>query len=149
LDQIVDSLQPGDYFLLGMDLQKPIETIEAAYNDAQNVTAQFNLNMLDHLNWRFKGNFDANKFEHWAFYNQSCHRIEMHLRCLETHQVQLEDLDLTADFEAGETILTEISRKFNLETLQTQLQSKGFQTLKTWTDPQAWFGLILCQVNPA
>ena len=143
--QILAALDVGEYFLLGVDLQKPKQVIEAAYNDAQGVTARFNLNMLEHLNQRFKGNFDTKLFEHWAFYNEQLNRIEMHLRCLQAHTVCLEVLNLQVEFEARETIMTEISRKFNLEVIQKELQAKGLKPLSIWTDPKQWFGLILAQ----
>ncbi len=146
LGKVAHALTKGDYFLLGVDLQKPKPILEAAYNDAQGVTAAFNLNMLSHLNWRFQGNFDLNLFEHQAIYNEQAHQIEMYLHARSPHQVSLEILDLQVQFAAGERILTEISRKFDLEALQAQLRSQGLQTLKIWTDPQQWFGLILCQI---
>lgn len=141
--QITAALEVGEYFLLGVDLQKPKELLEAAYNDSQGVTAQFNLNMLNHLNRLFQGNFKPKRFEHKAFYNEQLNQIEMHLRCLEAHTVRLETLDLSVEIEAGETIRTEISRKFNLETIQRELQAKGLKPLRFWTDPKQWFGLIL------
>lgn len=143
--QIVNALKPGEYFLLGVDLQKPKSILEAAYNDSQGVTAAFNLNMLNHLNWRFEGNFDPTQFEHWSFYNESQHQIEMHLKSLKAQTVDLRALELTVEFEPGETILTEISRKFNLQTMQEELQARGIVPLQVWTDPQQWFGLFLCQ----
>jgi L-histidine Nalpha-methyltransferase len=145
LQQVVRTLQPGDYFLLGIDLQKPIDILEAAYNDSQGVTAAFNLNMLSHLNWRFQGNFDTDFFTHQAVYNENNAQIEMYLHCHKNHQVSLDSLDLQVSFQAGESILTEISRKFDLATIQRDLQNQGLNTIKTWTDPQEWFGLILCQ----
>ncbi|AFW94477.1 MULTISPECIES: L-histidine N(alpha)-methyltransferase [Nostocales] len=147
LNQVSRTLQPGDYFLLGIDLQKPPDILEAAYNDSQEVTAAFNLNMLSHLNWRFQGNFDISLFKHQAVYNQVDHQIEMYLHCQKSHWVSLELLDLKVNFEAGESILTEISRKFNLATMEKNLSDKGLKTVKTWTDEKAWFGLILCQVE--
>jgi L-histidine Nalpha-methyltransferase len=145
LQQIAKTLQPGDYFLLGIDLQKPKEILEPAYNDSQGVTAAFNLNMLSHLNWRFQGNFDVDLFSHQAIYNQADSQIEMYLHCQENHWVSLEILDLKVSFQAGESILTEISRKFDLANMQKQLEMQGLKTVKIWTDPQQWFGLILCQ----
>jgi len=147
LNQVSRTLQPGDYFLLGIDLQKPQNILEAAYNDSQEVTAAFNLNMLSHLNWRFQGNFDINLFKHKAIYNQVDHQIEMYLHCQKSHCVSLEVLDFKIYFEAGESILTEISRKFNLATMAKNLADKGLKPLKTWTDEKEWFGLILCQVK--
>lgn len=145
--QIRDALRTGEYFLLGVDLQKSKQVLEAAYNDRSGVTAAFNLNMLHHLNWRFHGNFDPELFEHWAFYNETEARIEMHLRSLRSQTVELRALDLTVEFAPGETIHTEISRKFNLTDLQQQLQTRGLIPIQTWTDSQQWFGLILCQLN--
>jgi len=145
LRQISQTLQPGDYFLLGIDLQKPKEILEPAYNDSQGVTAAFNLNMLSHLNCRFQGNFDINLFTHEAIYNQVDSQIEMYLHCQKSHQVSLKALDLEVSFTNGESILTEISRKFDLANMQKQLEIHGLKTLKTWTDPKEWFGLILCQ----
>jgi uncharacterized SAM-dependent methyltransferase len=139
------TLRKGDYFLLGIDLQKPKEILEAAYNDSQNVTAAFNLNILSHLNWRFQGNFDTTLFSHQAIYNQTENQIEMHLHCQADHQVSLEVLDLNIQFKTGESILTEISRKFDLEVLETKLELQRLKTLKIWTDPQKWFSLVLCQ----
>lgn len=143
--QIESALNVGEYFLLGVDLQKQKQLLEAAYNDRQGVTAAFNLNMLQHLNWRFDGNFDPKMFEHWAFYHETEQQIEMHLRSLRSQSVQLRVLDLQVEFAANETIRTEISRKFNLKTLQPELKARGLVPVKTWTDPQQWFGLILCQ----
>lgn len=145
LSKIAHTLKPRDYFLLGIDLQKPKDILEAAYNDNQGVTAAFNLNMLSHLNWRFQGNFDINLFTHQAIYNQVDNQIEMYLHCLEDHRVSLDILNLQVFFEAGESILTEISRKFDLASLQKELETHKLQTLKIWTDPNQWFGLILCQ----
>jgi L-histidine Nalpha-methyltransferase len=146
LSQIQDALQVGEYFLLGVDLQKPKDLLEAAYNDSQGVTAAFNLNMLDHLNRRFEGNFDTTQFEHWAFYNETEHQIEMHLRSLRSQSVQLRALNLSVNFAQNETIRTEISRKFNLNTIQQQLTARGLVPVHAWTDPNQWFGLLLCQM---
>jgi L-histidine N-alpha-methyltransferase len=143
--QILAALDMGEYFLLGVDLQKPKQILETAYNDERGVTAQFNINMLKHLNQRFVGNFDTQRFEHWAFYNEQLNQIEMHLRCLQAHTVYLEALNLKVEFEAGETIRTEISRKFDLEVIQEELQAKSLKPLAVWTDPKQWFGLILSQ----
>ncbi|MEA5551739.1 L-histidine N(alpha)-methyltransferase [Anabaena cylindrica UHCC 0172] len=147
LSQISRTLQIGDYFLLGIDLQKPKDILEAAYNDSQEVTAAFNLNMLSHLNWRFQGDFDISLFKHQAIYNQVDNQIEMYLHCQKSHWVSLELLDLKVYFQAGESILTEISRKFDLEIMQKQLEIQGLKTVKIWTDEKQWFGLILCQVT--
>lgn len=147
LSQITNALQVGEYFLLGIDLQKPKNILEPAYNDRQGVTAAFNLNMLTHLNQRFEGNFDTTQFEHWAFYNETANQIEMHLRSLRSQTVELKALNLSINFAPGETILTEISRKFDREIIQQQLTAQGLTPLHVWTDPQQWFGLLLCQLQ--
>jgi dimethylhistidine N-methyltransferase len=143
--QIQQALEPGEFFLLGVDLQKDLTVIEAAYNDQQGVTAAFNLNILNHLNHRFHGNFDPTQFTHWAFYNPIQHQIEMHLRSQARQIVTLKALDLQIALQPGETIQTEISRKFHLPTLMAELELHTLQPLQVWTDDQAWFALILCQ----
>ncbi|MEM7727392.1 MAG: L-histidine N(alpha)-methyltransferase [Cyanobacteria bacterium P01_A01_bin.45] len=146
LHLVKNSLQSGEYFLLGADLQKPKHIVEPAYNDSQGVTAAFSLNLLDHLNWRFDGNFDKDKFEFWSFYNEAENQIEMHIRSLKSQSFELRVLDnLKVDFEEGETIRTEISRKFNLDSLKEQLKVRGFTTAQAWTDSKDWFSLILLQ----
>jgi L-histidine Nalpha-methyltransferase len=145
LTQVQQALQPGEFFLLGVDLQKPIDVLEAAYNDAQGITADFNLNILRHLNDRFDGNFNLDDFAHLAFFNPAASQIEMHLKCLKDRTVKLAALDLEISLTSGETIHTEISRKFNLPALSDTLAAHALQPLKIWTDPQSWFGLMLCQ----
>jgi L-histidine Nalpha-methyltransferase len=145
LTQVQQALQPGEFFLLGVDLQKPIDVLEAAYNDAQGITAAFNLNMLQHLNDRFDGNFKLDRFEHFAFFNVAASRIEMHLKSLVHQTIRLETLNLEIALQAGESIHTEISRKFHLPSLTETLEHHALKPIEIWTDPQSWFGLILCQ----
>jgi dimethylhistidine N-methyltransferase len=145
LAQIANALTPGDYFLLGIDLQKDPAVLEAAYDDSQGVTAAFNLNMLTHLNRKFSANFDVSQFEHVAFYNAELNQIEMHLRSKIKQAVVFAALNFTAHFEAGETIHSEVSRKFNLQQMSEQLRSHNLKTVKTWTDPKEWFGVVLAQ----
>ena len=147
LSHITAALQLGEYFLLGVDLQKPKHILEAAYNDSAGVTADFNLNVLDHLNSRFDGNFNRNKFEHWTFYNETKHQIESYLRSLEAQTAEFKDLNLKLNFEKGETINTEISRKFDLNGIQELLKSKDLVTQKVWTDENKWFALILSKLS--
>lgn len=143
--EVRKALAGGGYFLLGIDLQKPTDILEAAYNDRQGVTAEFNRNILRHLNWRFQGNFDLDAFQHWAFYHAAQGQIEMHLISQRSQCVRLQALNLTVEFAEGETILTEISRKFDLETMQQYLNGQGLKPLQIWTDSQQWFGILLCQ----
>jgi dimethylhistidine N-methyltransferase len=143
--QMTAALEPGEYVLLGVDLQKPVNILEAAYNDSQGITAAFNLNILQHLNRQFEGNFDLRQFEHCSFYNSQFHQVEMHLRSRQDQTVKLDRLGLTVQLAKGETIRTEISRKFDLTTLQAELNSQGLKIMQSWTDPNQWFGLLLCQ----
>ncbi len=145
--KVTAAMQHGDYFLLGVDLHKSPKIMEPAYNDSQGITAAFNLNILAHLNWRFGGNFDLSGFQHQAIYNQNLCRIEMYLRSRRSQTVQLPKLGLTVDFAPGETILTEVSCKFDLETMSypggDRFQTWGLKPLKHWIDHQHWFGLFL------
>lgn len=147
LSQIAAALTPGDYVLLGVDLQKSKAVLEAAYNDRQGVTAAFNLNMLRHLNRAFDGDFDLSQFEHVAFYNEAQNQIEMHLRSRVAQTIHLSALNLTVDFAEGETIHSEISRKFDLNQLTRDLQTHHLETVKIWTDSNQWFGVILSQLQ--
>ena len=147
LKHLTTALNPGDYFLLGIDLQKPVAVLEAAYNDEQGVTAAFNLNMLQHLNDRFEGNFCLDNFQHQAIYNQTEHQIEMYLVSQKAQTVNLKSLDLTIELDKQERILTEISRKFDLKDMAQYLGKRELNVVETYTDAQQWFGLLLCQLN--
>ncbi|CAN5793887.1 L-histidine N(alpha)-methyltransferase [soil metagenome] len=148
LDRMARSLRPKDYFLLGIDLQKEVSVLESAYNDSQGITAAFNLNMLRHLNYRFDGDFDVDCFAHVACYNQESHQIEMHLESLKAQTVQLKALGLTVRFASGERLLSEISRKFDLEKTAQTLAAHHLPVVTTSTDQNRWFGLLLCQRSP-
>ena len=145
LGRITSALAPGDYFLLGVDLVKDVEVLERAYNDSQGVTAAFNLNMLQHLNWRFGGNFDLERFRHRAEFNPLASQIEIYIDSLESQRVHLEQLDLGVQFTRGEPLLSEISRKFNLPDLTASLTAVGLPVQQVFTDAQDWFALLLCR----
>ncbi|APB33444.1 hypothetical protein GlitD10_1124 [Gloeomargarita lithophora Alchichica-D10] len=145
LQQIQQNLTPGDYFLLGVDLQKDVNILSSAYNDNQRITAEFNLNILHHLNHKFNGNFNPENFQHWAFYNQELNQIEMHLISLENQAIKLFDLGLEVILMAQETIRTEISRKFDIRLLTKQLNHCGLPVQRVWQDERGWFALVLCQ----
>ena len=141
------ALAPGDALLLGFDLVKTPGIIEAAYNDAQGVTAAFNLNMLRHLNRRFDGDFDLARFRHRAFFDADASRIEMHLVSTGAQTVRLRKLGLSARFEPGETIRTEISRKFRFADMVETVSRHGFALETRWSDSQEWFALALFRRN--
>ncbi len=143
--QVSRALAPDDFFLLGVDLHKDTATLEAAYNDAQGVTAAFNLNMLSHLNWRFQGNFDLTQFRHVSRYNEGDRQIEMYIESLVPQTVTLKALELTVTFAAGERLLSEISRKFDVSSLSAELQTHGLTVEMPFLDERARFALLLCR----
>ena len=99
--------------IVGVDLEKAPDILYRAYNDAEGVTAKFNLNLLARINRELGANFDLAAFEHHAFYNAERHRIEMHLASTKRQKVRIGDT--TIEFRAGETIHTENSYKYSVE----------------------------------
>jgi L-histidine N-alpha-methyltransferase len=137
------TLAPGDAFLLGTDLVKPVDRLVAAYDDAQGVTAEFNKNVLVVINRELGADFDPTLFQHVALWNAEEEWIEMRLRSMTDQQVRLASLDLTVDFAAGEEIRTEISAKFRLEGIESELAAVGMRVTDLWTDPAKDFALSL------
>jgi dimethylhistidine N-methyltransferase len=141
--RLTQALQPGDYLLLGCDLQKPVTILEPAYNDAAGVTSAFNLNLLQRMNRELAAQFDLSRFSHLAFYNRQLNQIEMHLQSTQEQEVRIADLPLRVSFRAGETIHTEISRKFSPPEVNAQLTACGFQPRALWSDANGWFMVAL------
>ncbi len=139
-------LQSGDAFLLGVDLVKEVSVIEAAYNDAAGVTAEFNRNILTVINRQFDGDFQPAAFEHRAFYNREQERIEMHLVPDQRQVATLRRLDLSVEVAPGETIRTEISCKFTRGRVTTMLEAAGLRLASWYSDPKQLFGLVLANV---
>jgi L-histidine Nalpha-methyltransferase len=133
------SLQPGDALLIGFDLIKDADVLNAAYNDAQGITARFNKNMLVRINRELGGSFDVDAFEHVALWNRRKSRIEMHLESVYEQTVWVQDLGRGFHFERGERIHTENSYKFSLRSIRQLLRRSGFKLEKSWTDPNGWF----------
>jgi len=146
LRNVRGSLQKGDALLIGFDLIKDADVLDAAYNDAQGVTARFNKNMLVRINRELGGSFDVDSFEHVAFWNKRKSRIEMHLESQYEQTVWIEDLGRGFHFEQGERIHTENSYKFSLRLIRQLLRNGGFKLEKSWTDPQGWFCEALARV---
>ncbi len=117
-------LGPGATLIVGVDLIKPAEILNAAYNDKPGVTAKFNLNLLTRINRELGGNFKLECFEHHAFYNRERNRIEMHLASLKRQKVKV--AGETIDFRAGETIHTENSYKYSVESLNALARGVGW-----------------------
>jgi L-histidine N-alpha-methyltransferase len=145
----------GDHFLLGVDLVKPVARLEAAYNDAAGITAEFNRNILRVVNQLGgAGNgpsaealhgFDPAAFRHHAFYDAERRWIEMRLRAVRRQHVVLPDLDLDLDIAAGEEIHTEISSKYDRASAESLLAAAGFEPVEWFTDPEQLFGLALAR----
>ena len=125
-------LGAGAVFVVGVDLVKAPDILYRAYNDAEGVTAKFNLNLLARINRELGADFDLGAFEHHAFYNAERHRIEMHLASTKRQKVRL--CGTTIDFRAGETIHTENSYKYTVESFQALAQGSGWSPLIAWTD---------------
>ena len=125
--------------IIGADLIKDTDVLNAAYNDAAGVTAKFNLNLLVRMNRELGGNFKLETFEHHAFYNRERNRIEMHLASLKRQKVKV--AGETIDFRAGETIHTESSYKYSVESLGALARGVGWTPAGVWTDEKKYFSI--------
>ncbi|MBO9534419.1 MAG: L-histidine N(alpha)-methyltransferase [Solirubrobacteraceae bacterium] len=131
LEAVRAQLGPRDAVLLGVDLVKDVATLEAAYNDSAGVTAEFNRNVLRVINRELDADFDAEAFDHESRWNARYERIETRLRANGPQRVRIKSLSLDLTFTAGETIFTEISRKFRRETVAELYAGAGF-SLDAW-----------------
>lgn len=143
LRQVRRVLSPGDGLLMGADLKKPAELIVPAYSDALGVTAAFNLNLLVRINRELGGAFDVTKFEHRALYNEASGRVEMHIVSREPQRVRIDALDTEVEFEAGESIHTENSYKFDTDQLAAMARGAEFSLERTWFDSARRFSFNL------
>jgi dimethylhistidine N-methyltransferase len=128
--------------LIGVDLQKDPAIIEAAYNDSAGVTAEFNLNMLRHLNREYGSDFDLDSWEHDARYNQTKGRVEIRLINDSEQTVSIGDDTVVVD--EGEGILTEYSHKYTLEGFAKMAEGAGFTVNHVWTDADQLFSVQYC-----
>ena len=139
-------LGPDDHLLMGTDLVKDPDVLEAAYDDEQGVTAEFNLNVLRVLNRELDADFDPEDFDHIALFDTEHEWIEMRLRSRREHTTLVRALDLPVHFDAGEELRTEISAKFTPERLQGDLSAAGLELVRWFTDPDELFALTLSSV---
>jgi L-histidine Nalpha-methyltransferase len=143
LRQIRGALRPGDGLLLGADLKKSCETLEAAYNDALGLTAAFSRNLLVRINRDLNADFDLKQFQHRAFFNEAQSRIEIHLvsRARQTVNIRGAEFQpaMQVEFQAGETIHTENSYKYDLEALAALAKATGFTPSRVWFDSEERF----------
>lgn len=131
--------------ILGVDLHKDNETLHAAYNDSEGVTAAFNLNTLSHINDILGSNFDIKKFEHLALYNNQEQRIEMYLKSLESQHYEVLGQEIT--FTRGEAIHTEHSYKYTLDGIKSLAGDSGFKLAHSWTDSDNLFSVNYLQAE--
>ncbi len=137
-------MRTGDAFLLGADLRKDAARIEAAYNDSEGVTAEFNRNMLRVLNRTFGANFDPSAFRHRAVYDDAAGRVEMQLVAERPQQVELPGVG-TLHFASGEAIRTEISNKYDRPRLESILARAGLSVEEWSTDEDRLYALLLAR----
>ncbi len=145
LGQLSNVLSPGEGLLLGVDLVKDVDRLEAAYNDRAGVTAEFNRNVLAVLNAQLGANFAPEHFEHVALFDHENEWIEMRLCSTRTQSVTLATLGLTVRFGEGEQMRTEISAKFRRPGVVGELAAAGFELERWWTDTRADFALALAR----
>jgi dimethylhistidine N-methyltransferase len=126
--------------LVGIDLQKDVPTIEAAYNDSQGITAQFNLNLLTRINRELGADFDIRSFRHWAAYDQVHCRMDIRLISQRDQNVRVAGSQFT--LAAGEPILTEYSHKFTIDGFASLGDQAGFELRRQWTDDDHYFALL-------
>jgi L-histidine N-alpha-methyltransferase len=142
LGRIRAAMEPGDRFLMGVDLRKDVRRIETAYNDAQGVTAEFNRNMLLVLNNELGADFDPTAFDHLAFYEPVAHRIEMHLVSRRPQWVAVPGIG-AIHFAEGESLRTEISCKYDRGSVAQLFEAAGLE-IEAWrSDPESLFALVV------
>jgi L-histidine Nalpha-methyltransferase len=146
LTRVAALLGPQDRFLLGTDLVKDTGRLEAAYDDAAGVTAEFNKNVLLVLNRELGADFDPSSFEHVARFDRDAAHMDIRLRSLIDQTVRIDGLDLTVRFAAGEEMRTEISSKFTRSRLEAIYLEAGLQPAGWFADPQSDYALTLASV---
>ena len=129
----------GATFVVGVDLVKDTRVLNSAYNDAQGVTAKFNLNLLARMNRELGAKFDLAAFEHHAFFNRERSRIEMHLASVKRQRIKL--CGECIDFRAGETIHTESSYKYSIDSFRALARGAGWTPVTVWTDAEQYFSV--------
>ncbi len=145
LRRIASMLGPEDTLLLGTDLVKDRDRLEAAYNDSAGVTARFNKNVLTVLNRELGADFDLDAFEHRASYDAEAGWIDIRLRSLVAQSVSLPRLAMEVEFAAGEEMRTEISCKFTPGGIERAYREAGLRLAEIWTDPDGLFALSLAR----
>ncbi|VUD64200.1 Histidine N-alpha-methyltransferase [Thalassocella blandensis] len=141
LQNVRNILGPDSYLLIGVDTKKSPRTLHRAYNDQMGITAKFNLNILHRINRHFDSRLDVADFEHYAFYNTSEGRIEMHLVSRKAHNIVLDETII--HFDEGESIHTESSYKYSPQDFQTLAAKTGWQIDQAWMAQGDMFSMYL------
>jgi L-histidine N-alpha-methyltransferase len=149
LRRLAASMAPGDSFLLGTDLVKDRSRLVAAYDDAAGVTAAFNKNVLTVLNRELGADFDVDRFDHIACFDDDDEWIEMRLRSRGRQRVRIPGLQLDVEFDDGEDLRTEISAKFRPERVRAELEDAGLHLDGWWTDQTGDYALSLALADGA
>lgn len=149
LARVRAGMSPHDRLLVGTDLVKDAAVLEAAYDDAQGVTARFNLNLLARINCELGGAFDLARFRHAAPWDAVAERIEMRLVSLGDQRVRVDDLDTEFTFADGEAIVTEWSQKYTPESFAALCAPAGLEIVGSWTDDRSWFAEWLLRPLPS
>ena len=135
---------PGGGLVIGIDLKKDVDILNAAYSDSAGVTAAFNLNLLVRINDELSGNFDVDAFAHHAFYDEEKGRIEMHIVSREKQTVGIGGKEI--HFSEGETIQTENSYKYDIAEFQDLARKADFESAQVWTDPGHLFSVHYLEI---
>ena len=149
LAAIARGMRRGDHLLIGVDLVKDPVVLQAAYDDAEGVTAQFNRNLLRIINRELGADFELCAFDHVALYDEQQQWIEMRLRARSAQRVHIAALAMNVEFAAGEEIRTEISAKFTRGRLTRELEAIGLDLCAWLSDPGERFALALAGVPDA
>jgi len=143
IKEVYKAMRFGDHLLIGVDRVKENHVLHAAYNDAQGITAKFNLNVLHVLNRELNANFNIEEFTHSATFNADKERIEMRLVSNSEQNVHIDDLGESIQFDRGEEILTEISQKYTYTGAEEMLKQANFTITDHFEDENAYFSLVL------
>ena len=147
LEKIFSTMNSGDLFLIGLDLVKDKNILEAAYDDSQGITAKFNLNVLSRINDELDADFNINNFSHYSIYNETDQRIEMNLKSLVSQSVIIAKSNLSLNFKKDELIHTEYSHKYHASQIKKLLTDVGFTIKNIWLDDKKYFSLTLVSKN--
>ncbi len=142
LRSIRSRMNEGDYLFLGLDRVKDQSILEAAYNDRKGVTAQFNLNILQHINSLIQSDFDLNAFKHKAIYNPDKERVEMYLIATKNQTINSPLFSIPLVIQQGKEIHTENSHKYSILKIQSLIAASDLQVDQTYTDENEWFSLL-------